>query len=374
MVAREFGGHVQCSALDAGIISENASAGAMRTPVVLIAFSVAFSVACGDGSSAGSSSGIGGSGAAHDGAMSGGRALAGASSGSSGAFSGAGASAAGAQSGSSGVTGGQGGAGSAGGGSAGDAAGGGKADGCTRELLETTIEAYFDALAAHTPAILPLADNVKFTENGKVSKLGEEGLWKTAGTLKYVHSALDVELCMTASQAVVPDGARDVPLALRLRLQDRKLTEIESIVARADDYPTVEASPAALAASNDVVMWEQTVAMDQRATREELTGWMKNYFERFPAGVCNTSSDCLRIENGGGSFLCSAGASCAATPGSGQPVLSPRLVMADIDTGIGVGFTIFTGGYVDMHAFKMHGGKVHVVSAILADGASSGWE
>ena len=245
--------------------------------------------------------------------------------------------------------------------------------GCTRALLESTVDAYFKALALHTPESLSLAPNVKFTENGKASKLGDAGLWKTAGALKYVHSALDTELCMSASEAVVPDGATDVPVALRLRLQDQKLTEVESIVARASDYSAVDANPAALAASNDVVKWEEAVPADQRAKREELTGWMEKYFKQFPAGVCNTTSDCKRMENGGGSFVCGQGASCAAAS-SGQPVLNPRLVMADVDTGLGVGFTIFTGGYVDMHMFKMRGGKVYAVSAILANGTSSGWE
>jgi hypothetical protein len=367
-------------ALDTLIISEKAEADAMQTSLALVLLSVALAVACGDTSSPGNGTSGGGAGTTHVGAMSGSAALAGASTGGAGASSSSGASAGGKQAAGSGTTAGQGGAGGSGGtlGSAGSGGGagngGGNANGCTRELLKTTIDAYFVALAAHTPATLPLAENVKFTENGRVSKLGDEGLWKTAGGLKYVHSALDTELCMTASQAVVPDGATDVPIALRLKLQNQKLTEIESIVARADDYPAVDASPAALAASNDVVKWEQLVPMDQRATRDELTGWMEKYFERFPAGVCDVSSDCKRMENGGGSFMCSTGASCADGPGSGQPVLDPRLVMADVETGIGAGFTIFTGGYVDMHLFKMHGGKVHVVSAILANGSDSGWE
>ena len=101
---------------------------------------------------------------------------------------------------------------------------------------------------------------------------------------------------------------------------------------------------------------------------------MKKYFERFPAGVCDTSSDCKRMENGGGSFVCSAGASCAAGSGSGQPVLNPRLILADVETGLGVGFTIFTGGYIDMHLFKLRGGKVYAVSAILANGNDAGWD
>jgi hypothetical protein len=360
------------------IISENAKAEAMRTSLALILFSVALEVGCGDGSSPGNDSNSGGAGTTQGGSMSGSSPVGGASSGSAGAPNSSGDSTGGNPSAGSGTAAGQGGAGGSGGifGDAGSAgtAGIAGADGCTRALLENTVDAYFKALAAHSPASLPLAENVKVTENGKTSKPGEDGIWKTAGTLKYAHSALDTELCMTASQAVVPDGAGDVPIAVRLRLQNQKLSEIETIVARANDYPAVDANPAALAASDDVVKWEQTVPMDQRARREELTSWMETYFERFPAGVCNTSSDCMRMENGGGSFMCSAGASCAAGPGSGQAVLNPRLVMADVETGIGVGFTIFTGGYIDMHMFKMHGGKVHVVSAILANGSSSGWD
>ena len=53
---------------------------------------------------------------------------------------------------------------------------------------------------------LPLAANVKFTENGKAMALGD-GLWRTAGAVKYTQSALDVELCSSGTHAVVRDGA-----------------------------------------------------------------------------------------------------------------------------------------------------------------------
>ncbi|HYQ14868.1 MAG TPA: hypothetical protein VEQ58_03895, partial [Polyangiaceae bacterium] len=259
-------------------------------------------------------------------------------------------------------------------GGAGTGGGGGANTGCTRELLESTIDKYFKALAAHDPSTLPLADGVKHTENGKVNGLGKAGLWSTAGVLKYSHSALDTETCQSATEAVVPDGTTDVPVALRLKLVSQKITEVETIVARAGDYPALASNTAALAASNDVVKWEETVATDQRAKREELTGWMEKYFKQFPQGVCNTTPDCKRIENGGGSFVCGDGAGCATGTGSGQPVMTPRLVMADVEAGLGVGFTMFTGGYADMHMFKMHGGKVYAVSAILAKAQSSGWD
>src|SRR6185369_11591551 len=53
---------------------------------------------------------------------------------------------------------------------------------CTRELLKTTIDAYFEALAAHDPSSLRLGDEVKFTENGEVLQLGQ-GLWQNAGAV-----------------------------------------------------------------------------------------------------------------------------------------------------------------------------------------------
>ena len=252
------------------------------------------------------------------------------------------------------------------------AGGSGASVGCTRELLKATVDSYFKALAAHDPTMLPLSDTLKFTENGKASKPADAPLWKTAGTLKYSHSALDTEACMSASEAVVPDGTTDIPVAVRLKLVDQKLTEIETIAARAGDYTGVTSNTSALAASKDTIKWEEPVASDKRNTRAELTGWMTKYFKQFPQGVCNTTSTCKRMENGGGNFVCSEGAGCAAS--SSSTVLNPRLVIADVETGLGVGFTLFTGGHPDMHMFKMYGGQVYAVSAILSKGDSTGWD
>ncbi|HEY0465010.1 MAG TPA: hypothetical protein VGC79_12410 [Polyangiaceae bacterium] len=252
------------------------------------------------------------------------------------------------------------------------AGGGSSTGGCTRDSLKAAIDSYFKALALHDPSMLPLADTLRFTENGKESKPADAPLWKTAGTLKYAHSALDTDLCMSATEAVVPDGTTDIPVAVRLRLVNQKITEIETIAARKGDYTGVTSNTAALAASKDTIKWEEAVSADKRNTYAELTAWMTKYFKQFPAGVCNTTSTCKRMENGGGNFVCGEGASCAAS--SSSTVLTPHLVMADVETGLGVGFTLFTGGHPDMHMFKMYGGQVYAVSAILSKGDSTGWE
>jgi hypothetical protein len=255
-------------------------------------------------------------------------------------------------------------------------AGGGSEMGCTRELLASTVDAYFVALAAHDPSSLPLADTVKFTENGELLELGE-GLWQSAGMVKHTQSALDVESCSSATQAVVPDGAMDIPLALRLKLVDRQITEVETIAVRPGDYQIFGSSfasnPQAIIAADQDLGWEQAVPAAERNTREEITGWIDKYFRMFPRGICNVTSDCTRLENGGGSFMCMLGGSCASGAPSGTAALEPRLILADIETGIGAGFTMFMGN-TDMHMIKMHGGQVHAVHAILGGASSSGWE
>jgi hypothetical protein len=70
---------------------------------------------------------------------------------------------------------------------------------------------------------------------------------------------------------------------------------------------------------------------------------------------------------------CNEGTSCGAT-GPTTPVLKTRLVLVDAQTGIGIGFTLFTGGYTAVHMFKMYGGRVYGVSAVLSKAASSGWD
>src|SRR4051794_35858212 len=50
---------------------------------------------------------------------------------------------------------------------------------CDRACMKGLLTRYLDALVAHKPESLPLAKNVRFTEDSKDLKLGE-GLWTTA--------------------------------------------------------------------------------------------------------------------------------------------------------------------------------------------------
>jgi hypothetical protein len=327
----------------------------------------------------GTTAGAGGTSAAGSGGRGGSTSTgSGGAGGSSGAGTGGGAGASAGRGGSAGGgRGGSGGTNAAGsGGASGTGTGGsGGATACTRELLRNTITAYLTALAAHSASTLPVASNVKFTENGRVMTLGD-GLWRTAGAVKYSQSALDVATCGSGTHAVVPEGTMDIPVALRLKLVNQQITEIETIAVRPGDYmlsgQTFASNPAAIISANSTIMWETAPASGQRNTRDELIAWIDKYFREFPMGVCNTVSSCRRLENGYGNFVCTSGASCAAGAPMGTPAMTPRALMADPETGIGVGMTMFMGN-TDMHMFKMYGGQVYAVHAILGGATSSGW-
>jgi hypothetical protein len=222
---------------------------------------------------------------------------------------------------------------------------------------------------------------VKFTENAEESEIGTTDFWMNAGDAKHSQRALDTEACSVAAQAVVPEGGMDLPIAIRIKVEGGEMTEIETIVVRPGDYTAsyaVASNPAAIISIADDIGWHDEVPEGERATRETLTAWVDKYFRAFPSGVCDVTGACRRLENGGGDFSCSSGASCnAGDPGQGG-TFEPRVIVVDEVRGIAAGLTIFdfqATGHLDMHMIKMSGGQVHAVQAILRDtGGQSGWD
>lgn len=254
-------------------------------------------------------------------------------------------------------------------------------DECTRALLDGLLDDYFAALSAGDPSSLPLAETVKFTENAQEVEIGTTDFWMNAGETRHSQRALDTDACSVGAQAVIPENGMDLPVAIRIKVENGEMVEIETIVVRPGDYTAsfaVDSNPAAIIDIADDIGWHVEVPPGERATREQLTDWIDKYFRAFPSGVCDVTSACRRLENGGGDFSCSTGASCnAGDPGPGG-TFEPRVILADEERGIALGFTIFdfmTTGHLDMHMIKMSNGEVHAVQAILRDtNGQSGWD
>jgi hypothetical protein len=106
---------------------------------------------------------------------------------------------------------------------------------CDRACLASLVDGYVEALAARDFSRLPLAAEVKFTENGRVLDLGE-GFWKTAGApLRYRDYVLDPEGGGAAVLTALREYEGIAQLAVRLKIADRRIVEIETIVARVGD-------------------------------------------------------------------------------------------------------------------------------------------
>ena len=248
----------------------------------------------------------------------------------------------------------------------GDGAPGG---GCTRAALTSAINAYFTALAAHAPAMAPIASSAKYTESGMQMQIGD-GEWKTAAAVKFKRSALDTEICNSVTESVLGDSGGDLVYGVRLALVNQQITEIESIPVRSGQYITVSAQGLAATSSDD---WETVLPAAQQGARADLQSLMDVYFSRFPSGACNFASDCMRVEDGTSIGSCTGSGIGCVDSGTGTATMTARLHVIDVEAGISVGFTMFAGTYTDFHMFKVRGGQVHGVHAILASASSSGW-
>ncbi len=145
---------------------------------------------------------------------------------------------------------------------------------CDSACLKTFVDGYFEALAARDPSKLPVAAEVKYTENGRVITLGE-GFWKTAGQpTDYRDYVLDPESGSAASLTALHEYEGIAQVFLRLKIVARRITEIETFVARVGDHRWF--APENLENLSDI--FAQTVPAAQRHTRAQLVAAANAYF------------------------------------------------------------------------------------------------
>ena len=90
--------------------------------------------------------------------------------------------------------------------------------GCDRDCLRGLLTQYLLAMVAHTPGAVPVAPNMRFTEDTKEMKLGQ-GLWMNAsGLRRYRQDILDVRQGVAATQVVVEENGMPVMLMLRMKV------------------------------------------------------------------------------------------------------------------------------------------------------------
>ena len=179
-----------------------------------------------------------------------------------------------------------------------------KAGDCDRACLNGFVDQYMAAVAAHDPSKLPTTPNVKYTENNVELKLGD-GLWQTSdGWGSYKVYVDDPETGQVGFLGVANEDSHLSCFAVRLKVIDHKVSEIEVIVARPDRVGPQAAGPIAGGPDNlhDKPLFSEDEPVAERVSREKLVQLADGYFSTIQqnTGEIKTSfdPDCQRMENG----------------------------------------------------------------------------
>jgi hypothetical protein len=168
---------------------------------------------------------------------------------------------------------------------------------CNRACMMALTDQYLAALVKHDPSGLPLSKGVRFTENTAEIRIGD-GLWVGASEAPTTFKiyAIDPESNQVGFYGVMKENNRPLIIALRLKVVDGEITEIEHVLARnlrADRMQNLITPRAALLAD---------VPPSERTPREDMINAANSYFEAIEHGdgeIAPFAEDCERHENGG---------------------------------------------------------------------------
>ena len=310
---------------------------------------------------------------------------------------------------------------------------------CDRECMVDFMKKYISALVKHDPKSVPFANEVKFVENTANIPVGK-GLWVTASAIPtdFQIYAADPEVQQVACIVMMKEAGNDILLGARLKLEDKKISEVEHHVIR-----DLDSSPFGKMGLNNLKTPRPGLLEDvpeaERMPRWKLLEIGRTYYEaltREDGTLSPFAKECERHENG---MVTAGGKPRKITSGSdanmteetrkmleavaatdpsantceGQistgafsyisEILNRRVLIADQQKGLVVGFSMFyhdstlkeypykkPNGETEMrtsyqgtfnlpavHFYKIKKGKIYEIEAIgfqIPYGIKSGWE
>lgn len=169
---------------------------------------------------------------------------------------------------------------------------------CDRACLENFVDQYMDALIAHNPKRLPMTARVKNTEDGVRLDPGD-GFWRSANAKgSYRFFVTDTEHGQVAFMGTMrEDPNLPVIIGIRLKVENRQISEIENMVVRD-----------ALAATNlekigkPNAVFLEAIPAAQRAPRAELVRVANLYLSALEKNDGKVQAPfapgCERVQNG----------------------------------------------------------------------------
>src|SRR5690349_15354567 len=153
---------------------------------------------------------------------------------------------------------------------------------CDRACLQGWVDNYLVAMRDQNQDPALFAPDLKFTENGVRLPFGKEGLWwGMSGIGTYKFYVPDIETQQIAFIGTVRENGKTqtdgdlVAIALRLKIRDQHITEIEQIVSRPSnvnssrsDFPPTGQGVEAMGAPNAI--FTTPIPESERMTRAAL--------------------------------------------------------------------------------------------------------
>ena len=172
------------------------------------------------------------------------------------------------------------------------------AEPCDRNCLMRLGDTYLNAMTFHdTAQIQPhLSTDLVMTENGAPAKPGD-GLWATAKGFPVRQSFADPTSGQFALIGVALEQSdQRAHFGLRLKVVDRKISEIEQFVIRKGDHSLFDEGPP----PPPLALWSTPVPASSILPRAKMIEIANDYYETLlrsdPRGLF--SPDCDRVENG----------------------------------------------------------------------------
>jgi hypothetical protein len=205
---------------------------------------------------------------------------------------------------------------------------------CDRACLRTMLDQYLAAVVRHDPTAAPLIVGFRQTENA-INVAPGNGVWKTVtGLGKMQRRYFDPVTGQAGYYGLVEEGSSVALVTVRLRVQNRRLTEAEWYIARENDPglngPRQPGRPPANLFNADYLIAnpppDRVVPAAKRLSREELIAVTQSYFDAITSHdgtVALTHPGCGRAENGSpapaGKFLPPAPRPAGAAAPAGPP-------------------------------------------------------
>jgi hypothetical protein len=267
---------------------------------------------------------------------------------------------------------------------------------CDRECLRSTMTTFLYALLEHDAGKVPVAANVRVTEDGVEKPLDKLGLMRTVTKLRgYRQDILDERAGMAGADVVVEEVGAPVLLVVRLEVADHKITEIETVAtrSRADGLIfNIDGLRAPSEAMNYAPLPEQLASRDDAIAAALHYPAGLNAAKTFAAVNAPFAPNAYRYENG----QVMAGPDCKFARGC-DDILTQSLEIFErlgdvatrvigVDERLGIVWLRMAWGVQQeggtqltvWESFKVYGGQIHAVEAFMKilpfELRSGGWE